>query len=248
MAAIETTLKALARAALLQRVTEIESRAQAAGQLPLDVTDWPGMLEAISGAVADGAPADGTVRALARRLDDDGRWRRDRDRLGAALNRLAKARGGPAPIRRRPDVDRAAWRVEAPAAAQEVRRGDGGHPRRRARRAAPCPQRHPWMLSGSALPRCPPGWRRTTLSRILRTGGSAPAGWATRRNPAIPAGAATPQHSSPRDGRFPARGRPPACRPATWRAPGISSTPKRRGSMPRSSATACGPSAGGHTP
>ena len=120
VAAIETTLKALARAALLQRVTEIESRAQAAGQLPLDLTDWPGMLEAISGAVADGAPEDGTVRALARRLDDDRRWRRERDRLGAALNRLAKAEADRPRFGVSPDVDRAAWRVEAPAAAQEV--------------------------------------------------------------------------------------------------------------------------------
>ena len=120
VATIETTLKALARAALLQRVKEIESRAQTSGQLPLDLTDWPGMLEAISGAVADGAPADGTVRALASRLDDDRRWRRDRDRLGAALNRLAKAQADRPRFGVSPDVDRAAWRVEAPAAAQEV--------------------------------------------------------------------------------------------------------------------------------
>ena len=120
VAAIETTLKALARAALLQRVTEIESRAQAAGQLPLDLPDWPGMLEAISGAVTDGAPVDGTVRALARRLDDDRRRRRDRDRLGTALDRLAKAQADRPRFGVSPDVDRAAWRVEAPAAAQEV--------------------------------------------------------------------------------------------------------------------------------
>ena len=120
VAAIESTLKALARAALLQRVTEIESRAQAAGQLALDLADWPGMLEAISGAVADGAPEDGTARALARRLDDDRRWRRDRDRLGAALNRLAEAEADRPPFGDGRNVDRAAWRVEAPAAAQEV--------------------------------------------------------------------------------------------------------------------------------
>ncbi|MCE2520764.1 MAG: relaxase domain-containing protein [Alphaproteobacteria bacterium] len=88
VAAIETTLRALDRAALLQRVTEIESRANAAGQLPLDLPEWPSMLEVISEAVAGGAPEDGTMRALARRLDDDRRWRRDRDRVRAVFDRL----------------------------------------------------------------------------------------------------------------------------------------------------------------
>ena len=120
VATIETTLRALDRTALLQRVKEIESRAQTSGQLPLDHPDWPGTLEAIAKSVADGAPADGTVRALARRLDDDRRWCRDRDRLGAALNRLAKAQADRPRFGVSPDVGRADWRVEAPAAAQEA--------------------------------------------------------------------------------------------------------------------------------
>ena len=91
VAAIETTQHALARTALLQRVKEIESRAHAAGQLPLDHPDWPDMLEAIARSVAE-APEDAAVRSLVRRLDDDKRWRRDRDRVHAAVDRLRDLR------------------------------------------------------------------------------------------------------------------------------------------------------------
>ncbi len=118
-ATIETTLGALDRAALLQRVKEIEDRAEAAGRLPCDLADWPGLLEEVSAAVADGAPAAGTVRALARRLDDDRRWRRDRARLAKALARLAEVETNRPTFGGSGD-DRAAWRAAAPAAAEEA--------------------------------------------------------------------------------------------------------------------------------
>ncbi len=118
-ATIETTFRALDRAALLQRVKEIEDRAEAAGRLPCDLADWPGLLEEVPGAVADGAPADGTVRAFTRRLDDDRRWRRDRARLAKALARLAEAETNRPTFGGSGD-DRAAWRAAAPAAAEEA--------------------------------------------------------------------------------------------------------------------------------
>ncbi len=119
-ATIETTFRALDRAALLQRVKEIEDRAEAAGRLPCDLADWPGLLEEVSAAVADGATADGTVRTLVRRLDDDRRWRRDRGRLAKALARLAEAEANRPTFGGSGD-DRVVWRAVAPAAAEEAR-------------------------------------------------------------------------------------------------------------------------------
>ena len=60
------------------------------------------------------------MRALARRLDDDRRWRRDRDRLGAALDRFAGAEAERPRFGASPDVDLSTWRVEAPAVAQKA--------------------------------------------------------------------------------------------------------------------------------
>ena len=88
VAAIGTTLRALARAALLRRVEDIEERARASDQLPLDQPDWSRMLARINTAVEDATPEDGTVHALARRLDDDRRWRRDRETVAALAGRL----------------------------------------------------------------------------------------------------------------------------------------------------------------
>ena len=119
MAAIETTLAALDCTALLQRVKEIESRAQAAGDLPLDLPEWPGTLEAIRRAVADGTPDDGTMRDLARRLEEDRRWRRDRDRVRAVADRLEDLRArrprhdGDADAAMAAASDRKAWLREA---------------------------------------------------------------------------------------------------------------------------------------
>ncbi len=119
VATIEATLAALDRAALLRRVKEIEDRAEAAGDLPLDLPEWPGTLEAIRAAVADGTPDDGTVHDLARRLEEDGRWWRDRDRVRAVADRLGDLQArrprhdGNADAAMAAAADRKAWLREA---------------------------------------------------------------------------------------------------------------------------------------
>ena len=90
--AIGNTSEALDRATLLRRVQELEYHAGAAGKLPLDMPEWSGMIETIRGIAKEGPADDGALRALARRLDDDARWRSHRDRVRAAVDRLEDLR------------------------------------------------------------------------------------------------------------------------------------------------------------
>ena len=92
IATITVTLQVSDRATLLRQVREIESRADAAGQLSLDMPEWSGTLEALRAAVVNETPENATVQELARRLEEDGRWRRDRDEARAVIDRLEKFR------------------------------------------------------------------------------------------------------------------------------------------------------------
>ena len=87
---IAMEMRILNRAAFVWRVRDLERRADAGNTLPLDLAPWSGLLEDIRTLVDRDGLADAMVKDLAGRLEEDSRWRRDRDRVGALVGRLRR--------------------------------------------------------------------------------------------------------------------------------------------------------------
>ncbi|MDE0417110.1 MAG: relaxase domain-containing protein [bacterium] len=208
VAAIESAAVAHARFALLQRVREIESQAKAAGTLPLDDPEWAGALETIRGIAKDGEPEDRTLRYLARRLDDDERWRLDRDRLRAAVERMTDLRerrpryGGNMEEAMAEPADRHAWVREAADVAAALEAATATlTDRERAAHLAACGTTSgavdhfvdmvpAWQEADAALGRLA-GWR-ARASRAVRDGDAAAAGDLIEEGRNLPVAAAAP--------------------------------------------------------
>ena len=110
---ITMELRILDRAALVWRVRDLERRADAGNTLPLDMPEWSGLLEDIRTLVDHDGLADAMVKDLAGRLEEDNRWRRDRDRIGTLVGRLRRLRDN-RPGQDTPEgTDRRTWRQEA---------------------------------------------------------------------------------------------------------------------------------------
>ena len=113
-------MRTLDRAALVWRARDLERRADAGNTLPLDMPEWSGLLEDIRTLVDRDGLADAMVKDLAGRLEQDSRWRRDRERVGALVGRLRRLRDD-RPGQDTPEgTDRQAWRQEARTVAEQV--------------------------------------------------------------------------------------------------------------------------------
>ena len=208
VAAIGNTCDALDRAALRRRVQELETRAEAAGTLPLDMPGWPGALETIRTMVKGGPADDGTLRDLARRLDDDARWRSHRANVRAAVDRLADLQArrprhdGNADAALAGAADRHAWLRDAADVARALEAATAALPdRERAAHLAACGTTPDavrrftdgipaWREADAALGRLA-GWR-DRVSRALRDGDAAAAGPLVEEGRNLPLAAAAP--------------------------------------------------------
>ncbi|MDE0418892.1 MAG: AAA family ATPase [bacterium] len=208
VAAIESATGVLDRYALLQRVRDIESQANASGTLPLDMPGWAGALETIRGIAKGGEPEDGTLRSLARRLDDDERWRLDRERVRAAVEPMTDLRerrpryGGNMQEAMAGTADRHAWVREAADVAEALEAATATlTDRERAAHLAACGTTSgavdhfvdtvpAWQEADAALDRLA-AWH-DRVSRAVRDGDAAAAGTSIEEGRSLPVAAAAP--------------------------------------------------------
>ena len=117
---IAMEMRILDRAALVWRIRDLERRADAGNTLPLDMPEWSGLLEDIRRLADRNGLGNAMVRDLAGRLEEDSRWRRDRERVGALVGRLQRLRDD-RPGQDMPEgTDRRTWRQEARDVAEEA--------------------------------------------------------------------------------------------------------------------------------
>ena len=204
--AIGNACGALDRSALLRQVQELENRAQAAGRLSLDMPEWSGTLATIRTMVKDGPVDDGTLRDLARRLDDDERWRFHRENVRAAVDRLVDLQArrprhaGNAEEAMADTPDRHAWVRDAADVARALEAATAALPdRERAAHLAACGTTADdveqfigaipaWREADAALGRLA-GWQ-DRVSRALRDGDAAAAGPLIEEGRTLPLAAA----------------------------------------------------------
>ncbi len=113
-------MRAVDHGALLWRVEETERQAAERALLSLDMPGWPGLLDEVRGTVEREAGGTPVLEVLAAHLVSDARRQQDRERLRAALARLAEIEANRPRFADGRESDRAAWRAAAPAAARTV--------------------------------------------------------------------------------------------------------------------------------